>query len=44
MASVNELKQIYQAPATTVAELVSEGIVCHSPGLEDYYKHDYYEE
>lgn len=38
------MKEFYISPESTVFIVKIEGEVCASPGLEDYNKHDYYEE
>jgi hypothetical protein len=38
------MKEFYEAPVTQVLVVKVEGMVCTSPGLENYNKQDYYEE
>ena len=38
------MKSFYEAPVTEVMVVKFEGMVCTSPGLEDYHKQVYYEE
>lgn len=38
------MKERYISPEATVYVMKLEGVVCTSPGLEDYNKHDFYEE